>query len=575
MMESEIVILLNNKKLKFEKNNLSLEKIRNFIKKEYKIPDQSFIELFDENYSKEICFVRDLEKLIVQTDSFNACIRINFKVRQTKEIKFNPMKISSDNKNIKINEIKNNNIRISYKNNLNEEPETSEVKNSLREEMHRNNIEIEDNNINEEAKKYKCEQEEEIKSLEKELNELKRIHKDLENDDNNDIFLSDNLIEKLKKDIINEIISKIKDELNEKIKEINKNINQEESIKQYEKGINEEIERKGKIVYSKINAPIGEIMDKQSKIESKINNANKKIKEENLNQEKNQKQKNQNFKNVEKVENKYNMNNINTNLFNKGNNHYKNKNYKYQVHENRIDNEEDNINKPNNKINQNYNIHLYNKQNINLNDRNNKNDNNNNNENKNFFNNLKVEVPKQIKNDVIVVPKKNVGFWNKSDLNNVNLLEIFNNIFFKDQHQKVINEERINDKTKYIIHKLFINHLNEERNHISAYAKNFILNNVLPIFQQSNINKDLLELVKFNISEILEAVGLDKNLYSSRYSPIYIKRIKNRQRSVEAAKRFRQEFQIKKEDINDEALIKKLDENDNDIYQTFQGIYGK
>ena len=569
MMESEIVILQNNKKLKFEKNNLSLEKIRNFIKKEYKIPDQSFIELFDENYSKEICFVRDLEKLIVQTDSFNACIRINFKVRQTKEIKFNPMKISSDNKNIKINEIKNNNnFRISYKNDLNEKSETSEVKNSLREEMHRNNISIEDNNINEEAKKYKCEQEEEIKSLEKELNELKRINNDLENDDNNDIFLSDNLIEKLKKDIINEIISKIKDELNEKIKEINKNINQEESIKQYEKGINEEIERKGKIVYSKINAPIGEIMDKQSKIESKINNANKKIKEENLNQEKNQ-----NFKNVEKVENKNNMNNINTNLFNKGNNHYKNKNYKYQVHENRIDNEEDNINKPNHKINQNYNIHLYNKQNINLNDRNNKNDNNN--ENKNFFNNLKVEVPKQIKNDIIVVPKKNEGFWNKSDLNNVNLLEIFNNIFFKDQHQKVINEERINDKTKYIIHKLFINHLNEERNQISDYAKNFILNNVLPIFQQSNINKDLLELVKFNISEILEAVGLDKNLYSSRYSPIYIKRIKNRQRSVEAAKRFRQEFQIKKEDINDEALIKKLDENDNDIYQTFQGIFGK
>ena len=569
MMESEIVILQNNKKLKFEKNNLSLEKIRNFIKKEYKIPDQSFIELFDENYLKEICFVRDLEKLIVQTDSFNACIRINFKVRQTKEIKFNPMKISSDNKNIKINEIKNNNnFRISYKNELNEKSETSEVKNSLREEMHRNNISIEDNNINEEAKKYKCEQEEEIKSLEKELNELKRINNDLENDNNNDIFLSDNLIEKLKKDIINEIISKIKDELNEKIKEINKNINQEESIKQYEKGINEEIERKGKIVYSKINAPIGEIMDKQSKIESKINNANKKIKEENLNQEKNQ-----NFKNVEKVENKNNMNNINTNLFNKGNNYYKNKNYKYQVHENRIDNEEVNINKPNHKINQNYDIHLYNKQNINLKDRNNKNDNNN--ENKNFFNNLKVEVPKQIKNDVIVVPKKNVGFWNKSDLNNVNLLEIFNNIFFKDQHQKVINEERINDKTKYIIHKLFINHLNEERNQISAYAKNFILNNVLPIFQQSNINKDLLELVKFNISEILEAVGLDKNLYSSRYSPIYIKRIKNRQRSVEAAKRFRQEFQIKKEDINDEALIKKLDENDNDIYQTFQGIYGK
>ena len=45
--------------------------------------------------------------------------------------------------------------------------------------------------MNEEAKKYKCELEEEIKSLEKELSELKRINKDLENDNNNDkaIFL--------------------------------------------------------------------------------------------------------------------------------------------------------------------------------------------------------------------------------------------------------------------------------------------------------------------------------------------------------------------------------------------------
>ena len=153
-MESEIEILLkNNKKLKLKKNYLILDEIRKFIKKEYKeykIPDQSFIELFDEKFSNEICSVRDLEKLIVQSNNFNACIRLNFMVGPTEEkIKNNQMKISSDNKNSKINEIKNNNnIRISYKNNLNEKPETSEVKNSLREEMHRNNIEIKDKNIN-------------------------------------------------------------------------------------------------------------------------------------------------------------------------------------------------------------------------------------------------------------------------------------------------------------------------------------------------------------------------------------------------------------------------------------------
>ena len=87
-MESEIEILLkNNKKLKLKKNYLILDEIRKFIKKEYKeykIPDQSFIELFDENFS-EISSVRDLEKLIAESNNFNACIRLNFMVRPPEE----------------------------------------------------------------------------------------------------------------------------------------------------------------------------------------------------------------------------------------------------------------------------------------------------------------------------------------------------------------------------------------------------------------------------------------------------------------------------------------------------------
>ena len=43
---------------------------------------------------------------------------------------------------------------------------------------------------------------------------------------------------------------------------------------------------------------------------------------------------------------------------------------------------------------------------------------------------------------------------------------------------------------------------------------------------------------------------------------------------MEAAKIFRMTFGIGEDTINEEILLKKLDENDNDIYKVFQQIYG-
>ena len=43
--------------------------------------------------------------------------------------------------------------------------------------------------------------------------------------------------------------------------------------------------------------------------------------------------------------------------------------------------------------------------------------------------------------------------------------------------------------------------------------------------------------------------------------------------SVKAAKAFMKEFNIKEGDIPEEKLIKKLEENNNDIYQTFSSIF--
>ena len=241
------------------------------------------------------------------------------------------------------------------------------------------------------------------------------------------------------------------------------------------------------------------------------------------------------------------MNNINPNLYNKGNNLNQIKNYKNQVQENVIDNKENNLKKSNIKINLSNNIHL--------------------------LNNLRKEKPKKV--DKFIIPKKNEPPLQKKKSKEINLFDLFNNIFFKDKRQKLINAERINDYTKNLIHKIYIKNLTEERNEIIIYAKNFIVYNVLPIFKQANITGELLDVIKYNISGILEAIGMDGNYYSSYYFPQLKKEIKNRQKSVEAAERFRKEFNIGKDVINEEVLIEKLDENNNDIYQTFGGFYGK
>ena len=66
---------------------------------------------------------------------------------------------------------------------------------------------------------------------------------------------------------------------------------------------------------------------------------------------------------------------------------------------------------------------------------------------------------------------------------------------------------------------------------------------------------------------------MNRNYYSNYYFPQLKKGIKNRQKSVEASKKFRKEFNIGKDVINDEDLIKKLDENENDINKTFVRMY--
>ena len=541
-MEKNIEIIINKDKKYILPFYSSLEEIIKFIKEESKLPKQYNIDLYGNDFSPPIKSPGDLEKLKAQSNKNNPYIRITFKVRdgirENKNIAMNtPFKL-------KINPLfpKKMNIR-EIKKSHNENSETSEVKNSLREKISRNNIEKVDDNIKEEVKKYKQKQEEEIQSLEKELDELKRVNDDLENENDNNIFLSNDLINNLKKDIINEIFLKISEELNEKMKEIEKNFNHEELIKNNEKYIDEQIQKKKENILHEIKAPFGEIKLKQKNIENKINNAinnaNKKAIEENQKQENNQRQNNPNYKNFK------NKNNISINLFNRGNNQIKN--YKNQDQENVIDNEEINLNKCNHKINQSNNIHL--------------------------LNDFVKNEPKKVNLDKFIDPKKNEPPLQKKKSNEINLFDLLNNIFFKDDQQKIINSEPINDNSKSLVRWQYIKYNNDGKDVITQFVKEFIEKNILPIFKQDNISSKLLNIVKYNISEILEAINVNRNYYSNYYFPQLKKGIKNRQKSVEASKKFRKEFNIGKDVINDEDLIKKLDENENDINKTFVRMY--
>ena len=153
---------------------------------------------------------------------------------------------------------------------------------------------------------------------------------------------------------------------------------------------------------------------------------------------------------------------------------------------------------------------------------------------------------------------------------------MFNSIFFKNQQQNIINVEKISEQKKEKLINYYIKDLKEKRNIVPMYATSFIESNVLKIFKQPNISKDALDIIKYNISSVLQCINMNPEHYSAYYYPnIRAEKRVNRRSSVEAAKAFRKEFNIKNEDLNEEVLIETLNQNDNDLYKTFGLIYGK
>ena len=402
-----------------------------------------------------------------------------------------------------------------------------------------NEIDFEDENeykeIKDELERYKKEKEKEVEDLEKELNQLKQENAKYEedvNDENNNILLNEQTIEKLKSDIIKDIESKIgktiqdkiQDKIDKELENIKTNNNRYIDTK-YSNTINVEVNKwREKIL-------------KDIKNQSQFMNNNSDNKKQNENDDKS-KVKGKNINNEHKLEKsianiqtiKNHENSKNDNLFNK-NTHLNNKNK--------------NNNDISNKFNLNY--------------------------------NYKPEQPIKPNNNIInknSCEQENPLKQLKKNIYN-ELFIIFNNIFFKNKEQTSIKAEKINELQREKLANKYFNFQKLKLEYVlTTYFDNFLKVNVFKIFQKRNIDEHITENLRYNIETILDIFQTDKYRYKNYYYPNNKTGIKDRKKSVEAARKFRETFNIDESIIKEEELIKKLDQNDNDINKVMQQIFG-
>ena len=409
--------------------------------------------------------------------------------------------------------------------------ESSKKELNIKDILEKDNFELELDDdeylkIKEELINYKQKQEKDVELLEKELNQLKEENaKNEKLDVNDNIIIDENLQNKLKEEIISQIRQKIDEEFQKKKSEIDDKL--------------KEMNKDNKIL---IDNNFKDLINSLKK-----NDINQNIKEDNIEQKK--KTEHHNKKLFVKI----------------------NKNEKYS-------NKENNIRTKNNKDeeNENDNSFLKNKNNIKSN-------------NSNFgdINKNKEGPYKIIQNEDNNM--NNMNHLNNSNLKNKtnviqrkktidNLFELFNGIFFKNEYQTSINGDKISENTKKNLKSKYNKYKKEfKEKDLTAYFDVFVRRNVLRIFERSNNPQTLVDNLKYNIETILSCFELDKYLYKIYYYPQNInKQIDHRERkkSTEAAIKFRKVFNVDESIINENELIRKLGNYDNDIYKVFQVIYG-
>ncbi len=114
----------------------------------------------------------------------------------------------------------------------------------------------------------------------------------------------------------------------------------------------------------------------------------------------------------------------------------------------------------------------------------------------------------------------------------------------------------------------------KEKNQIALinYFEDFLENNALKIFEKDKkyINEEQFDIIKYNINTIYKLFDLKRK----KYDYYFKNKEKERPKSVEASKRFKNGFNIDDNAIKNEEPFKKLENNNDDIKKVFQEIYG-
>ena len=421
-----------------------------------------------------------------------------------------------------------------------------ELEKELNELKGKEDEDFSDKYFDEEFKKLKEEQENEIKCLKSEIEKLKK-----ENNNDNIIDSPNNLIDEklfviLEDKIIKDIVdNKLKSYFNNYETKIKTQINELKSVINSE--YNKLIESQFKDILSQINKEnenikknylenFGKIFENIEKINENIEKMNEELKslEGNLvikNIDNNVDVQDQNLENPN---GKLNFNNANQ----KGKNNQKiyvtglnNKRKSVEVNVNQLEKIRESIN--------------------------NGKDNNNNNP---IFDPKTQPLPQLKKNAKSeIIPKKK------------EYLSILKRTFFEDG-QKIKNE-KINENDLEELKKELLNDKKLGENEVEKYIKMFIETGILPLMQENKIkSEDVLRKVKFNIGKILNCLGLNEKLYESQYYPKKNSNVE-RKNSQEEVNKFRKEFGVGEDVIKDEPLKQRLKKNNFNFEITFQKLF--
>ena len=449
-------------------------------------------------------------------------------------------------------DINNDDENLKLDNNLNfNSNEANKLKNILSEDkpekyffmMNENDIK----KINEEIENLKQNQKDEIDSLERELNELKEQNSEYDIEkENNNINLNDNMINKIKEDIINQIqpkitqqLKKYKSNIEDQLKELNDN-NQKEYI-EYN--------------FNKMKHDI--IIPEIEKIKKKLLNEKNLIHNQN------------NYEEIKKTEKKFvdmkkiavhgkdgKIKTFNISAFKDHNDINSQKKNKDSPNLQKIKDDDNNINiikgeekkKESENINKNNNFEL--------------------------LNNKKKEQPVKLQiKEFNAVPKDNL-IQKKNSIGN--LFHYFNNIFFNDKEQTSFKAKKIDENILDYLRQKYIKYAKEKRqNDLINYFDNFLKSNIFKIFERKDEDPHLQSIVRYNIETILDCFELNRHIYVKYYFPDKYKTdIRDRKKSSEAAIKFRKVFDVGENIIKEEELLKKLDRNNYDINKVFQQMYG-